>query len=352
MFKNAKLVSINTNPDDYFKNEHKRGDASFPVSSSMLKQFGHCPERWFSGYNPPETDAKDFGSLLDCCLLTPKQLDGRYIKRPAFYLTDGMECPVCKTVTDSKSCSKCKVPRVQVRIEKEWSGNASECQKWSSEAKAKGMNVITDDQLADTISAMGRMNADQIIKSFIDASEKQAYLSAQWHDEDTGLIMPVRCMVDLVPDAASEFGKCLADVKTTRTAAVMAWQRDCFKMGYYIQAALYIDVWTAAFPEQDRNTFCFILVENYAPWQTGKRMLSQEFLDLGRAEYKRLIKNYCACLKSNRWPSYDDTDEAVQGWSLVEAEPFMADRQAFAPKYDFDEEETETTTEDDQGTIP
>lgn len=177
-----------------------------------------------------------------------------------------------------------------------------------------------------------------MIAAFHKDSDTQVWLAGEWHDEPTGLVVPVRGLVDIAPRAESEFALCLADLKTTRSAAVLPWQRWCYQARYHWQAALYIALWNAATGEE-RNTFCFIVQENFAPWQTGKRMLSQDFLTLGTAEYRAALANYCQCLKHDRWPGYDDTDEAIQSWSLVQPEPFMAERAQFAPKYDFDEPE-------------
>jgi hypothetical protein len=148
-----------------------------------------------------------------------------------------------------------------------------------------------------------------------------------------------------VPRADTEFSSCLGDLKSTRSAALIPWARHCYDMGYYIQAAFNTDLYVAATGE-DRNTFCFILSENYEPFEPARRMLSQDFLTLGRAEYRRLLGLYAKCLKSNHWPSYDDTDEAIQGWSVVEAEPWMASKEQFAPVFEMAGEAPELCPED------
>lgn len=331
MIKNARIVSKGTLPEDYFKNEAERGSADFVMSQSALKAFGQCPSRWRCGYNPPVTEAKEYGSLLDCAVMTPEQFDKRYAVAPATYDTIGMQCPGCKTVTDSKKCRNCGCDRVQVKITKDWNWASTFCKEWREDQK--GRETITAKEKAECDAAVKRLMDDEILSSFINSSDKQVWVAAEWHDKRTGLVIPIRCLIDLVPRLETEWAMNLADLKTTRTAALMPWQRDCFTFGYFIQGAFNIDLYVAATGE-DRNTFCFILQENVAPFEPGRRILSQDFLTLGRAEYTRLLSNYAYCVKNGKWPSYDDSDESLQGWTLISAEPWMAERAAFAPKYD------------------
>lgn len=335
--RNCKVVGKEVNPVGYHNTLHARGTIEHPMSSSSLREFGKCPLRWLRGYNPPDSKPKDYGSVLDCLLLTPKQFEARYVVQPATYESKGMECPECGSVTKSKKCAKCNVQRREVTVTEEWTNQSTTCNAWTKAQLDAGRKIVTQDTVEDCAAAIARVQQDEILSSFIDASDKQVLIKGEWHDPKTGLKIPVQCLIDLAPREDTEFAACLGDFKSARTAALMAFQRDAFKFGYHVQAAFDFALWNAA-TGQERNTWCFVLQESFEPWQTGRRMLSQDFLTLGVAEYTRLLQNYCACLKSGKWPSYEDTDEGnVQGWSLVDAEPFMAERAAFAPKFDFTE---------------
>jgi len=340
-FQNCTIVGKDFNPVVYHQTLRQRGTVEFPMSSSSLREFGKCPLCWLRGYQPPDSKAKDFGSVLDALLLTPKQFLDRYAVQPATYESKGMECPECGSVTDSRKCSKCNVQRREVTVTKGWSNNSTTCAEWVKAQLDSGKEIVTRDTVGECTAAIARIGQDEILTAFIQASEKQVLVKGEWVDEKTGLTIPVQCLIDLAPREDTEFADCLGDFKSTRTAALMAFQRDAFKYGYHVQAAFDFALWNAATGQQ-RTTWCFVLQESFEPWQTGRRILSQDFLALGVAEYTRLLGNYCACLKSGRWPSYEDTDEGnVQGWSVIEAEPFMAERAAFAPKFDFDEPESE-----------
>lgn len=330
MIKNAKVHPQVTDPDVYHAQEYERGDARLAMSPSSLKAFGQCPARWRAGYNPPDTEAKAFGSLVDCLALTPELFAARYAVHPANYQASGMECPKCKTVTDAKSCRKCGCERVTVSVTKEWNFNADVCEAWRVQQGKR--EIVSPAQLDEAQKAVAALMRDEVIKAFLSASDRQVMVTAEWHDEATGIVLPVRCLMDLVPRVGTEFDKSLGDLKTTRSAALKSFTRYAFTMGYHIQGAFDLDMFVAA-TGQDRCNWCFVLQENYPPFQTGKRLLSEDFLTLGRVQYRQLLASYCACLKSGVWPGYDDTDEAIQGWSLLAPEPWMESEFIFAPKF-------------------
>lgn len=312
MIQNAKIVSVDTDPFEYHQpQEAARGAPEFIMSASALKLFAECPGRWQRGYEPPDSDAKRYGSALDAQILTPALFAERFAVKPATYRNDKGE-------------------------EKPWNGNSLVCKSWL--ADHDGFEVISEDELESCNTSIARLSEDEIIASVLDNSEKQVHVVAEWHDEPTGLVIPLRALIDIVPSKEAEFSKCLFDLKTTRCAALLPWQRWCFSCAYHVAAALYLDVYSKAVGE-DRNTMCYILSENFPPYETAKRMLSQDFTTLGRETYQRLLKNYCQCVQNKRWPSYDDVDESVQGFGLVNAEPFMAERAMFAPRFEFGEEE-------------
>jgi hypothetical protein len=319
VIKNAKIAGIGVNPADYHGAKKQRGAKDYVISSSSLREFAICPRRWICGYEQPDSESKKWGNLLDTLLLTPGQFSSRYAVKP-------------ETYTNEKGDVK------------PWNGNANVCKEWL--AQHQDREIVSVIEIENCDSAIARIKEDEIIAAFLDASDTQIHVTGEWHDK-SGTIIPIQCLIDLVPKNDTEFAKCLADLKTTRNAALMPWQRWCFQAGYYIQAAFNHALYCAAKPDEDRNTFCFILQENYPPWQPGKRILAQDFMELGTAEFTRLLGNYCQCLNSGKWPSYDDNDESIQGWSIVAPEPWMADHAAFAPKFDF-EQQGQITTDDDE----
>jgi len=128
----------------------------------------------------------------------------------------------------------------------------------------------------------------------------------------------------LVPRPDSKWGQCLFDIKTTDDASIDRWARTVLNYRYYYQAALYLDVINAA-TGCEYQRFGNIVQESAAPFEIGRRMISDTYIEIGRAEYKKDLANYCRCLKANSWPGYDDWDEdntdspVIGGFRYVDA---------------------------------
>lgn len=340
MITTARIVAVGANPESYHAQVVERGDPKWIMGSGSLREFDRCPDRWLRGYENPDTKAKEWGSLLDCLLLTPEQFESRYAERPATYTHYKMVCPECGSVSDAKSCRKCHVDRLRTRFDDDWNALAKECKEWKEQQEGKV--IVTAEQCEEAHKAKGRLLADPILAGFIGACDTQVWIASEWHDPDTGLVIPCRALPDFVARADSEFPKVCGDLKTTRNASPMAWQRWCYQAGYHVQAAFHLDQLQAAKPEEVRDSWVFVVQENFPPYQIGRRMLSQDFLQLGRLTYQRALRNYCLSLKNNIWPDYDAHDEALQGgWTLVEPLPWMVNEDEFAPHQMFEYNEPE-----------
>jgi hypothetical protein len=313
MIKNSQIVCVDADPREYHQDQGERGTPEFIMSSSALRLFAQCPQRWKNNYNPPDSDAKDYGSLLDTLVLQPATFRHRYAVKPLTY-------------KDEKSGET-----------KPWNGNSLVCKAWLKDHE--GFEIVSNDDVNEANAAKRGLDQDEVIKAFLDASERAVWLQAEWHDPKSGVVIPLKALIDLVPRIGTEFEKSIGDLKSTRNAALVPWTKWCYQAGYFLQSSFYLDLLQSAQADRDLQNFCFILSENYAPFQSGKRLLSHDFIELGRSAYRRLLEGYSACLKSGRWPGYDDHDEAAQGWSIVAPFPYMEGDTAFAPKFQFETDE-------------
>lgn len=303
-FQNAKVIGPCLNPKEYFGMNDKiaRGDKNFIVTSSMLRAVLHCPSRWKWGYNPPESDAKTTGSLLDCVLLVPEQFGHRYAIKPRHPDDDT----------------------------KPMSAATKEYKAWKAEIKADGLEPVSREDVGDAKLAMKRINADEILSAWFDACDRQIWVKAEWKDEATGLVIPCQALLDFVPRADTEFAKCLGDLKCIRSAVHRAFESQITTFGWHIQAAFYMDMFMAAVnPEknqdgEDRNTWCFCGVENYPPFEPFRRLLIADFVDKGRLKYQFALAKYARHLKTGIWPGYDDGPDAIQGWTPIAPQAWMA----------------------------
>jgi hypothetical protein len=320
-FQNCKIVGVGVNSEKYHAQKGERGTKEFIMSHSSLKEFAGCPSRWRAGYSSPDSDAKDFGNLLDCILLTPEQFKPRFAVKPSTY-------------KDSKTGE-----------DKPWNGNSNVCKEWLADHADK--SVISNSELTNAQSAVKRLMDDETIAAYLHASDKQVHVIGEWLDEKTGLIIPVQCLIDSVPRKDSEFQKSLGDLKTTRNAGQRVFGRWCYQAGYHVQAAFYLALYTAATGE-DRTDWIFILSENYSPFETGRRLLSQDFLEIGKQTFQHSLGRYARCLKTGEWAGYDPSEE----FSLIIPEPFM-EFAAMEDAMEHDQNEpTPTPADDHEGLIP
>lgn len=320
-FQKCKIVMVGADPVQYHgARQDERGTAGFVLSSGSLREFLHCPSRWKAGYESPDSKSKQYGSLFDCRLLTPEQFASRYVIQPEVYLSAGMQCPVCKSVTDSKACRACKTERVPVNVEKPWSNQSETCAAWVADQEKAGRKVVKHAEVDAANAAIKRLLADDILGAWHAACDKQVWIAGEWKDDWTGLVIPCRCLIDYLPRIDTEFARAVGDLKSSRSAAIRPFDSWAKQMGYHVQAAWDMDMLVAA-TGQDRTDWCLILSENFAPYEPGRRLLSQALVQDGRLFYQGAIAQYAAALKSGRWRGYDDHPDAAQGWTVIDSDP-------------------------------
>lgn len=304
-----------------------RGHKDFIMSRGELHDFSTNPRKWLLGIPKKDTNATDWGSLIDCLALTPERFDNEYIVRPEKYKSEGMQCPYCKKIADSMKCKACgNAERVKVEVEKDWNENATVCSEWTEKQKKAGLTPVKKEDYDEAIKALEMIKADSRILDLINCSKTQMMIVATYVDRATGIKVPLKILLDLVPDKDHPvYGKCLADFKTARNAEQRAWETAVADGWYDAQAALYADIYRAAFPNEERWDFRHAIQENESPYITARRTLTEEFIHIGRAKYLNALKDYCICLATGVWPSYDDipNQDTFNGWTATKPKEWM-----------------------------
>lgn len=275
----------------------KRGDPRYVMNGADLMEFALCPHRWVNGYSDEGSSATEWGSLLDCLLMDKAALAERFLVLPETYVNDDGE-------------------------EKPWNFNAKVCKAWRLEKNPKGTRTeIKHEVFWSAKDAAELILADPQLAELFESSRKQVMLTGVYEDKETGVRVPVKALLDLVPPA--DF---LADLKSCNSAHPRAWRKHVFNYNYHVQAARHLDLWNAASGEQ-RNEFRHILQESIHPFEVAKRFLSQEFIALGRQRYIGALKRYAKCLSTNDWPGYDtpesSADMLIDGWLMCAPEAWM-----------------------------
>lgn len=321
-FSGARIVSVDTDNAAYRRNA-ARGAVDFVMSRSDLVDFLRSPRKWIhSSDDGKDTDATEFGALVDLIALQPRQVNDRVAVTPESYEDDDEEL-------------------------KPWTRRSKICREWEATERARGRMVVSRSEFAEAQKARLNLIDDESILELVVKSQKQVMLTAFYHDALTMADVPVKVLIDLVPDAADKvYGRCLADLKTARNGQYDAWDTVIFDRSYDVQAALYLDVFNAVSQSDQRLDFRHIVVENEPPYETGKRILSQEWIERGRTVYLRALKLYAWCITHDKWPGSDEFANlkwlgwpicGPKAWHLSAIPERPADRLSEEPKQPADE---------------
>lgn len=307
-------ITYGAPPSDYHAPQaRKRGEPGFIMSRSELIEFGKCPNRWLQGVKEESTADMDAGSLLDVLVLTPDAFDSEFAVYPELYPVKGMECPVCKTVTDAKTCRGCKTDRVEVTIHNPWTLTADHCKDWKAKQIAAGKRCAHKEDVDGAMRAVAALQSHPFIADYLNDSKTQVAVNVDWQDMETGIVVPFRCLIDLVPSCDS-----LADLKRTADAGSRAWGRTVHNFKLFYQGAAYLAAFNAATGER-RREWLNIISEMGAPYECTYRPISEDYLLLGKNAFERDLADYCRCLKTGRWPGYDSAPVEPEIWMLKDA---------------------------------
>lgn len=301
-FKNAVIIGQHIPLSAYLGQVHKRGDAGYVMSQSDLMNFSRCPHRWLAGYIGPTSEAKEWGTLVDTLLLSPSEFGKTFALIPTTYEGE--------------------------RGEKPWNFNATVCKKWR-ERFGFGAGKIEVRQLDYDAAraATDLLRADYDTGCLLENARVQVMVTGTYEDKETGLSIPCKALLDIVPDAGSRaYGRCLCDLKTSADASPDKWGRTVFNFGWHVQAAFHMDLFVAATGE-DRTDWLHLIQENFEPYEIGRRLIASEFVEMGRTEYRGALRQYAQCLKSGEWPTYDEMGPNIMpGWSLICPEDWMLEK--------------------------
>lgn len=315
-FTNAKVVSRDTPTATYLDHGAPRGAVNYQMTRGELIEFLRCPARWLAGFEPVGGEATEWGTLVDCLLLTPAQFKDLFAVQPTEY-------------PDSKTGEM-----------KPWAGQAKFCKAWKEDQGGRIIlrqgpkeedgerSLYQKPNLEDAKAAVQRILGDPAVAPLLEHCERQVLVAGEYVDGETGMVVPVKGLIDVVPHGKG-VDDWLADLKTARDASAAGWSRTCFQRAYHVQAAWFLDLWNAA-TNEERTTFAHIVQENVSPWQVGRRILSQEFLTMGRALYREALRFYARCLKEAAWPDWDWPGTGrmvINGWTVTQPEPWMVEKE-------------------------
>lgn len=185
-----------------------------------------------------------------------------------------------------------------------WDGGRRYGNPWDAFcAENAGRLVITTEQQESALAIQQAVQRSRFAE-LVAMGESEVTVVWQHVEEQTGEVpgLTVKCKGRL--DFLSAAG-CIVDLKTTRDASPEAFGRSGFNLQYHVQAALYSDGYTAATGRQ--LPYVLLAVENQPPYVVQAYELSGTELEMGRQEYRRLLRLVDGCRRSGKWPGYAES---------------------------------------------
>jgi exodeoxyribonuclease VIII len=270
------------------------------------------------------TEALRFGRLLHMALLEPD----RFAKQARALPADAPRRP-----TDAQRNAR-RPSESTVRAIAFWD-------EWERD----GREVVKLDEMA-AIQAMCNSVRTTQCRQFTTGGISE--VSGVWRDPQTDLLMKMR--LDYLQQHA--FGSVITDIKTCRDASENAFRKQVFFLGYFIQAAVYVDGYFQL--TGDLASFCFVAIEKEPPYIAKAYQLDESAIQAGRNAYRQALSIWKDCVRKNEYPAYgEDIDMlSLDRWQLeacgvgphqivpdpiaAEAEPLGAE--GFAELYDLNED--------------
>ncbi len=219
-------------------------------SSSLYKWRYHQKAR-------ETTAAMRWGSLIDCLTTTP-ELEGSDIAVSPFD-----------------------------------SFRTKEAQNWQAAQEAEKKTIVTSGELAKAREAVKMLTETCKASADIFAKSKSQVIVA-------GCVLGVKVkgLVDLAP-AGEDF---LADLKTVSAFSLDGFAKQTANFGYHVQAGIYLNLWNAMFPNDQRTRWKFIWQDSAAPYEACVTELAPQDIEAGWAYASTLIQRILDATAANHWP--------------------------------------------------
>jgi len=185
--------------------------------------------------------------------------------------------------------------------------------EWAAEVESAGKKVLRiDDQIKIADMKAAILSHPVAGKLFAPAREKCvecSYLA----DTEGGVKLAAR------PDAVFTDDMLIVDLKTAQDASYNAFQRAVGTYAYHVQAALAVDLVSAAEGwKPSKAAWVWAVVEKEPPYAVKLYAADSEMIEVGRAIVHHVVKQAEKCRTSGVWPGYTNEVETMSlpGWAL------------------------------------
>jgi hypothetical protein len=175
---------------------------------------------------------------------------------------------------------------------KAWTGQANFCKEWIAAHKDRPcFDFNTSIRIEKCVT---RLREHPVVKGAIENGQTEL----SWFKRDPETDMMLKGRTDILSTDA-DGSQWIFDLKKVQTggASEDEFTRSIADYGYHIQAAAYLELTGA-------QRFIFVAFDDDKPFDVRLVELPQEDVELGRAEFHRLLRLFAECVKSGVWPGY------------------------------------------------
>ena len=280
------------------------------VSSSILKKMNRTPSKFLWEMDKSwVSPAMALGSAIHMAILEPDRFAAAYRQR--------REKPIeperpehLKEVTRRSIAGKQALDDWEATWRGEYQADLERYEQDKSSARSlssEDANTI-ERVRARILDKFGNYFGRQPDGSCLDDSIPECSFFAT--DQETG--MGIRGRLDLfLPER-----NLIVDLKTTDTADQHLFTKTIFSYGYHVQAAIYCDLVFQATGNMPR--YVIIAAEKTMDCDAREFDLSKNpaVLEIGRSTYRRQLRNFVRCKRSNEWMGYpvEPVEVTVPRW--------------------------------------
>lgn len=257
------------------------------ISRSELWKINDSPEKfkWFKDHPISPTPALLFGQVVHKLLLQPESFNDEFAVAPC--------------------------------IDRRTKAGKEEYEAFVRTVGDRAVVSIDDYNKASEMVQAVRDN--RIASKYLNGKTEVPFF---WTDEDTG--EQCKCRLDILTEIDGRYT--IVDYKTTGNAKTDIFSnKDVFKFGYHVQAAMYSDGVMHGCSLPYRPDFVFIAQEKTVPYAVNVIVVPEDVMLAGIDKYRELLGIYHECKATDLWYGYngafDELNEVyLPGWMQLGVE--------------------------------
>lgn len=202
------------------------------------------------------------------------------------------------TICHTAMLEPAKTPPIAV-----WDQGRRYGKKWDAFCQQNIANLIlTNEQYGYLFRIVGAVSGSPVAMKYLGAGRSE--ITMVWRDRTTGRYLKGRA--DKIVDGSKHV---IADLKTCRDARPFRFGSEAYRLGYYLQLAMYCDGYFAL--TNQLPTMIEIAVENKPPHEVVVYKLPLDVLQQGSEDYLSLIAKLAMCEREDRWPPQYEEEEML-----------------------------------------